>query len=195
MGASTPGEEATLGERIRFAIASEDRTETSVNTALFPAFSPGDISSLCTGRRGKSTIDPKKMSILADYLHVRLEWLLVGKGPMRRDGRTEKTPAETARGVALTFNIREDAWTTVWERNKDRAADLDAAEWFDLIKAEAARLDKAGVPRPEAVKVGQIAWEQDKKRRQRAKKKIATKKGAADAVGMVADGKRVVGGK
>lgn len=189
MSASTPGEEASLGERLRFAIKEEDRTETSVNTALMPTFSKGDISSLCTGRRGTNTIDPKKMSILADYLHVRLEWLLVGKGPMRRDGRTEKTPAEVARSVALTFNIREDAWKTVWERNRDRAAELTATDWFDLIRAEAEHLDRMGVPQP--ARIGQAVLDRDKKRRS------ARDKGARDdgSVRMVADGKHVSGGR
>ncbi len=110
----------------------------------------GFISSYLSGRRGaKSPPNANHVNLIAQYLHVEFAWLLLGSGPVRRDGRTE-TAAEQAMKFARTMGTREDAWEVAWARNKDREADMSAKEWLDAIQLEAERLDRMGVPRPEA---------------------------------------------
>lgn len=143
--------------------------------------SRGFISSYISGRRGKGKPDPKAIKLIADYLHVTFEWLMLGSGSMRRDGRGQ-TPAEMAMFTARDFGIRTDAWDVAWERNKDREALMSASDWFDAIRLEGERLERAGVPRLES-----IVADTDK---QRAIRRIKTKKdrAAARAKGSTNDG-------
>lgn len=85
---------------------------------------------------------------------------------MRRGGRGD-TPAEEALFIARDWGIRSDAWEMAWERNKGRADELSAEEWFDEIRAQAVKLDRASVPRPESVVVQKDL--QAKVRRQKEK--------------------------
>lgn len=156
MSAKPPGEGSTFAERLTFAIEEEaHRTPTSTETGLMRRHpevfkSRGFISSYTSGRRGASrSPDPRLVSLIAKYLHVEFEWLLLGMGPIRREGR-EETAAEQAMKFARTMGTREDAWEVAWERNKDREAEMSAKEWLDAIQLEAERLDRMKVPRPEA---------------------------------------------
>lgn len=173
MSASTPGEDSTLGERLDFAIKREHhRTERAVERGLrerYPGYFKGSgfINRYVNGKRGTSTPDPRLIKMIADFLHVSFEWLLLGSGPMLRAGRG-KTPAEEALFIARDWGIREDAWEVAWERNKDRADDMTAEEWFDAIRAEAEHLDKKQVPRPESVAAAKIG----QRRVRRAKERI-----------------------
>lgn len=126
----------------------------------------GFLSSYITGRRGKKTPDSKLIKLLADFLHVEFEWLLLGSGSVRRAGRGE-TPAETALFFARTMRVREDAWEVAWDRNKDRADSMTVEDWFNAIRAEAEKLDRAGIPRPEV----QVEAMDQRTRIRRAKKK------------------------
>lgn len=139
--------------------------------------SRGFLSSYISGRRGAKAPDPKVIKIIADFLHVTFEWLMIGTGPIRRDGRDPLeagTPFELAIFVARTLDIRPDAWDVAWERNKDRAGELTAIEWTELIRDEGQRLERAGIPRPETVAVVR-----DK---QRAIERTAKKRRARQAI-------------
>ncbi len=46
---------------------------------------------------------------------------------------------------------REDAIRSAWTRHRDLASEMAATDWVLAIDAEARRLDRAGVPRPETV--------------------------------------------
>ena len=154
---------------------------------------PGFISSYVTGRRGKKTPDSKLIKLLADFFHVEFEWLLLGSGPVRREGRGE-TPAETALFFARTMRIREDAWEVAWERNKDRAESMTVEDWFNAIRSEAERLDRAGIARPEE----QAAALDEQGKIRRARKKLDRAKEArthAQNSVETAPVVRVVGGK
>lgn len=183
MSASTPGEDSTLGQRLKFAIFDLEgyRSQNEAERALMrkhpDAFKhPGFLSSYNTGRRGKRTPDPHIVKLMATTFHVEFEWLLIGSGPVRRGGR-EATPAEAAMQFARTIGVREDAWAVAWERNKDRAENMSVEDWFTAIRAEAEHLTRSGVPRPEAV--AQEHAEQAKIRR--AKKKLEEARAAPRA--------------
>lgn len=179
MSASTLGEDSTLGERLTFAIHKErHRGQNAAENALMQKHpdlfrSRGFISSYVNGRRGKSYPDPRVMKVIADFLHVNFEWLVIGSGPMRKGGRGE-TPAEEALFIARDWGIREDAWKVAWDRNQDRAAEMTAEEWFDAIRIEAEHLDKKGIPRPESV----VAAKDTQRRVRRVKDKIQRQRAA-----------------
>lgn len=180
MSASTPDEESTLGGRLTDAIKAErHRGSTAVENALMLKYpevfrSRGFLSSYINGRRGKRAPDPKAIKLIADFLHVEFEWLLLGSGPMRRGARAE-TAFEQAMFTARDWGIRSDAADVAWERNKDRADSMTVEECFDEIRGEAARLDRAGVPKPEAL----VATRDDQARIRRAKSKKAKQQGSA----------------
>lgn len=193
-----PGESSTLGERMTFAIHKErHRGPTAVENALRVKYphvwrTRGFMSSYIKGRRGAARPDPKAIKLIADFLHVSFEWLLLGSGPIRRGGRGE-TAAEQAMFTARDWGIRGDACDIAWARNKDREATMSAEEWFDAIRLEAEQLDRAGVPRPEAVAA--TMDDQARVRRAHAKKKRA--KNAPQEVGSVEadlDRRRAAGG-
>lgn len=201
MKPAVPGEDSTLGERLLFAIhADHHRGPTAAEAALMAKYpevfrSRGFLSSYISGRRGAKTPDPKVIKIIADFLHVTFEWLMIGSGPIRRDGRNPLeagTPFELAIFVARTLDIRPDAWDVAWERNRDRAAELTAVEWTELIRDEGLRLERAGIPRPETVAIKQEGLRRvgAKKRRQNARD--ATKEANVIAPVVAA---RVVGAK
>lgn len=195
MSASSPSEYSSLGQRIAHALQLETRTQTSVETALMqrhPDLFPhrGFLSSYISGRRGAKAPDPVKIKAIADFLHVQFEWLLIGTGEIRRDGRAT-TPAEMAMMTARTFGIREDAWEVAWERNKDRADSMSAEDWFDAIRVEAEKLTRAGIPRPEEEAAKRE--KQAKIRRMKQKKYDVTKETPALLVAESAK-KRAYGG-
>jgi len=139
-----------------FAIRAEHhRSERAVERGLrlkYPGRFSGNgfINRYKSGARGKQTPDPVIIKMIAEFLHVNFEWLLLGSGPMRREGRGS-TPAEEAMFVARDFGIRDDAMEWAWQRYKDRAEQMTAMEWFDAIRSEGEWLDKKGVPRPESI--------------------------------------------
>lgn len=180
MSASTPGEESTLGERLSFAIHKEHhRGSNAVENALMVRHpelfrSRGFLSSYISGRRGtKGNPDPRAMKVIADFLHVAFEWLMIGSGPLRRGGRGE-TPAEQAMFTARDWGIREDAWDAAWARNRDRETTMSAEEWFEAIRLEADRLERGGVLKPAAV----VAQKEGQARVRREKVKMARQKAA-----------------
>jgi hypothetical protein len=123
------------------------------------------------GERGTSTLDVDKMRALADVLHVQFEWLVLGRGPMRRDGREEPTPAEEAMRLARLSGCREDALQETWERLKEKSKEMTAMDWALAFHASALVLDRAGVPRPEEISRRQSSIERTK--RQLVKKQAA----------------------
>lgn len=176
MIASIPGVESTLGERLRFAFEREHRTQTAVESALMVKYPEqfkhrGVISNYVNGKKGTLRPDPRIIKLVADELHVELEWLLIGTGPMTREGRSD-TPAEEAMRSARDWGIREDAWQLAWERNKDRAATMTAIDWFDAIRLEADHLNRANVPRPEQQLVEQMDHRAKVRRTKKQKAKV-----------------------
>ncbi len=165
-----------MADRLKFAIHKErHRGSTAVETALMVKHpevwrSRGFMSSYLN-RRGTKRPDPFAIKLIADFLHVSFEWLLIGTGPMLRGGRGE-TPAEEALFVARDWGIREDAWDLAWKANKHRADEMSAEEWFDAIRSAATKLDRDGVPRPEAV----AATIDDRTRVRRASAVVARKR-------------------
>lgn len=147
-----PGKEVPWGERLRFAIEREGRTQTATEAVLMAKYptvwkSPGFLSSWVTGRRGSHRPDPHLVNLLAKFLHVEFAWLLLGDGPMLRGGRDE-TAAEQAMRVCRQLGVREDAWEAAWDRNIDRAEALSVADWLDAINFEDQRLKRNKVPAP-----------------------------------------------
>jgi transcriptional regulator with XRE-family HTH domain len=140
MTASKLAKLATLAERLRFAIEAEGHSPTSVERTL--RFSQGQMSRFLSGSRGVTTIDPDKMRVLADYLHVRFEWLVLGRGAMRRDGRETPTPAEEAIGIVRRCGYREEAIQQAWERFQSHEKDWNTAEWVLAIDSEARVFDR-----------------------------------------------------
>jgi len=152
--AKLPKEPTELGKRIRLALEEEGRSQNSAAEAA--GFKGGYLSRLIYGSRGGTSMNPEHMRRLAKVLHVNFEWLVVGEGPMRREGRGTNA-AEEAITSARAHGCREDALQSAWENNKDACPPLTFIEWIVAIDVEARRLDRAGVPRPEKVLEKQAA--------------------------------------
>lgn len=175
--AKLPKEPTELGKRILRALDEERRSQNSAATAA--GFGRGYLSRLIYGTRGGTSINPEHMKELAKVLHVQFEWLVVGEGPMRREGRGS-TPAEEAIIFARMQGCREDAIQNVWHRFKDEATQMTVFEWIDEIGREAIRLNRAGMPRPEVVAERHEAIRKNTKKLERNRKQIAEKERAAD---------------
>lgn len=169
MRASSDRKPTPLGERILQALGEENRTQTSAERQA--GFSQGHLSKIIYGERGGTSLAPEKLGVLAEILHVNFEWLLINRGPMRRDGRTTKTPAEEAIHFARLSGAREDAIQDTWERLKGQAEGMTALDWALAIDATARMLERAGVPRPEDVHHKQKAIAREATRLKRRKKK------------------------
>lgn len=146
------------------ALEEEQRSQNSAERDA--KLGKGYLSRLIYGDRGGTSINPEHMLSLAKVLHVNFEWLVVGTGPMRRDGR-DTTTAEQAITFARGQGSREDALKAAWERNKDRENEMTATDWIMAIDAEARRLDRAGVPRPEQTAEHREAIQRTKKKLER----------------------------
>lgn len=96
---------------------------------------------------------PDVIRKLSDYLNVSYEWLAIGRGPMRREGFSE-SPLESAMRFAVTHGARQDAVDEAAKRFRD-APDMTVFDWIKAIDAEAVRLDRAGIPRPEVIERAQ----------------------------------------
>jgi transcriptional regulator with XRE-family HTH domain len=138
----------TRGDRLRHAVDEEGTSLQKVEAAV--GFSKGFLSRYCRGERGGTLVDVDKMGALADLLHVRIEWLLYGRGPMRREGRGT-TPAEEALVACRRWGVREEAIQSAWGRFQDRVDRMSAAEWVTAIWAEDAVLARAAAERVEAI--------------------------------------------
>lgn len=149
------------------ALEEEGRTQTSVERQIFP--SQGQLSRIIYGERGTSTVDVDKMRALSDVLHVQFEWLVLGRGPMRRDGREKPTPAEEAMRFARLSGCREDAIQEAWDRLKNKAGEMSPMDWALAFDASARMLERAGVPRPEEVQTKQRAIAREKQKLEDAK--------------------------
>ncbi len=147
---------------------AEERYRSQNDLERKSGLGKGYLSRLIYGDRGGTSFNAAHMQALARELHVTFEWLVVGTGPMRREGR-ETTPAEQAITTARMLGAREDAIATAWDRNQDRESEMTADDWADAIKAEASRLDRAGVPRPEVSADKKDAIHRTKARLNRAK--------------------------
>ena len=189
MSASTPGKDSTIGERVAFALSEEGRKIAP--TELQAGFSKGHLGRIIKGERGSSTIDVSRMKVLADLLHVNASWLILGDGPVRREGRN-RTPAEEAMAFARQAGCREDAWQAAWDRNKDREAEMSAMDWALAINAEAIRLDRSGVKRPEIAGAEQQAIQRTKRKLERAKER-AVEGAKVDESTRGRSGRRAVG--
>jgi transcriptional regulator with XRE-family HTH domain len=154
-----------LGERLLEAILKEGRTVQPLEEEL--GVSKGHLGRIIRGERWGETVDVELAKRLAAVLHVNFLWLVLGEGPMRREGRPA-TNAEQAMAFARQNGAREDAVQAAWERNKDREDEMSVLDWVMAMQAEAYRLNAAGVARPEAVRQEQQAIQRiSKKRRQR----------------------------
>lgn len=170
MSASTPGKDATIGARVRYALDLEGRKIGP--TEQQAGYSAGHLGRIIRGERGSATVDIDRMRALAELLHVNPTWLILGEGTVRREGR-ERTPAEEAMAFARLAGCREDAWQAAWDRNKDRDAEMNAMDWALAINNEAVRLDRTGVKRPEVAASERKAIAQTKRKLDRAKQRHA----------------------
>lgn len=100
-----------------------------------------------------SSPGPSVVRKLASYLGVSYEWLAIGRGPMRTEGWAD-SPLESATRFALLHGSRQDAIDAAVARYRD-AADMTGNDWVLAFNAEAVRLDRAGVPRPEIIEAAQ----------------------------------------
>jgi hypothetical protein len=133
-----------LGARIMRAIEEAGRSQTSTERGL--GFSQGWLSRVVRGQRADSTLDVRNMQALADYLEVNFEWLVLGRGPMRKERPEIASPAEIAIHLARSSGVREDAIRSACVRLGQGTSELTAMDWALAIDAEARLLDRAGVP-------------------------------------------------
>ncbi len=121
------------------------------------------------GEGSRSHPDPRLLKLVADFLHVNFEWLVIGSGPMRRDGRGQ-TAFEIAMFTARDWGMRADGIELAWERNQAIADKMTAEHAFEEIQAACASLDRQGIPRPEQIDAqleGQRAIERVKSKKKR----------------------------
>lgn len=179
MTASSDRNLSTIRERLAYALELEGREGNPLSQNAIEAElmrrgligkNRGYLSSLLSGRRGTQTMNVDVLGALADILHVRFEWLALGVGSVRRDGRIEATPAEQAIRFARENNCREDAIEGAWQHHRPREREMTVYDWITAIHAEAQLLNTRGVPRPE-----KIAEKHDKMQRLQKKKRRAGK--------------------
>jgi transcriptional regulator with XRE-family HTH domain len=175
---------STLAGRLAYARELEGRSQNAIEQELIRQkliASRGTVSRLEGGKRGASTVDPLVLSALARILHVNLEWLASGHGPIRRDGRVQRSPFEEAMAFARQSNCREDAIEAAWAKHKDRSPKLTTYDWVVLIDLEARGLETMRVPRPETVYEhhAEMQREQKKLRRKRDEAEAAVKRSPA----------------
>lgn len=92
---------------------------------------------------------PEVIKKLADYLRINYEWLAIGRGPMRAEGYSPSA-FEEASFFAVRHGARRDAIEAAAARHRD-VANMTGTDWILAINAEAQRLDREGIPRPEVV--------------------------------------------
>ncbi len=161
---------SSFGKRLKIALDEEGVSPTMAGKRF--GFGP-NIHKLMYGERGAETLDTVERFVnMAKALHVELEWLVTGRGSMRRGGRGP-TPAEEAITTARKNGCREDALRNAWENNREKEHVWTFADWGIAIDAEARRLDRAGVPRPEIVQAKQEATQRLVKRKKRAEERSA----------------------
>lgn len=146
MSTDTP---TTIGERLALALKTEGRTPNAVEEEL--GMSRGHVGRIIRGQRWSETIDVDQAKRIAALLHVTPSWLILGDGPMKRDGRGT-TAAEAAIVFARYAGAREDAIRLAWEKHRDREAEMTAWDWTHAIDEAASALKTMGVPRPEVVR-------------------------------------------
>ncbi len=168
MGSLPPGKDSSIRDRIVYAMEAEGRKIGP--TELQVGYSTGHLNRIMNGERAPTDVD--RLKALALVLNVQPAWLVLGEGPMRREGRGP-TPAEEAMVFARQAGCREDAWQAAWERNKDREAEMSSMDWALAINAEAVRLDRTGVKRPEIAASEQKSIQRTKKKLDRAKQRAA----------------------
>lgn len=172
--AKLPKELNDFGRRVQLAMDQEGQlSQNAVGRAA--GIPQGYLSRMMRETRGENTVNVRYMRNLARVLHVNFEWLVIGEGPMRRDGR-ETTAAEQAITTARSLGCREDAIATAWERNMDRESEMAVSDWADAIDAEARRLDRAGVPRPEVTAEKQAAIQRSKEQLVRTREALESSK-------------------
>lgn len=113
---------------------------------------------------------PEIIGKLADYLKVSYEWLARGRGAMRLAGWAP-TPLEEATLFAQRHGTRQDAIDAAIRRFGAEA--LTALEWIFAFDAEARRLERAGVPRPELAVAEQRKFRRLARRRAELEREIA----------------------
>lgn len=74
-----------FGKRILDACEQEGRSPTSLERDA--GIPKGYLSRMIHGHRGQTSVNPEHMRSLADTLDVQFEWLVLGRGPMRREER------------------------------------------------------------------------------------------------------------
>jgi len=154
---------ATFGERLALAIELADSSQSSLERDL--GWGRGRVHRLLG--KGKNPIlspGPEVVRALVDALDVEYEWLAIGRGPMRREG-WDASALEEAMVFARKHGTRADAIEAAAAKHRDDPAELTAIEWILAFDAEARRLDRVGVPRPE-----ETAQQQRTARRMSAKR-------------------------
>jgi hypothetical protein len=142
----------TISDRFKHALTEEKRSQNSVESQVGFA-----VNRYATGKRGGSTVDVDKMKALADVLHVRVEWLVWGDGPMRRGGR-DTTPAEEAMFLARQSGTPEHVLQSALERFRDKEGTMTALDWAVAFyseeqvwrRASAQRVETMDAPLPQA---------------------------------------------
>lgn len=143
------GPKTPFGERLHRAAEIEG---TSVTKLSRDHFDGPLLHRYVYGDRGEQVLEAvAKLYAVARTLHVNFEWLVLGEGPMRRDGRDD-TPAEKAIAFARKNGAREDALKAAWEENSAHEKDWTVWQWVEAIDAKVRHLEREGVPRPEKVR-------------------------------------------
>lgn len=139
-----------FASRLAWAIAVSGKTPTRVQREA--GLQQGYIFKLLGRSKAKQIVSPGPDVIrpLADCLQVAYEWLAIGRGPVRPTG-WGTTQLDSAAALALASGCRQDAIDAAVARYRDDMATMTGTDWILAFNAEALRLDRAGVPRPEVV--------------------------------------------
>jgi transcriptional regulator with XRE-family HTH domain len=148
---SRPAGPPDFAERLLAAMAAEGKSQS--RTERESGLPQGYMTRLLgKSEKAKQIFSPGPDVIrkLADYLQVSYEWLAIGRGEMR-SASWAPSELEAATRFARDHGAREDAIQNVAARFRESEEDFSAIDWILEFDSEARRLERARVPRPEAV--------------------------------------------
>lgn len=140
-----------LGARLLEALAAEGKTQTAAETAMVELgilSSRGALSSLITGRRAKKGMNLETLGAIADFLHVELDWLTRGRGPMRA-GASDLTPLQDAAALMRRDRVHERAIQAATEKHGYEEEGMTRADWVSAIVVERNKLEREGAIPPQ----------------------------------------------
>jgi transcriptional regulator with XRE-family HTH domain len=135
-----------LGERLEAARKAEgDMSQNAVERKA--GLGRGYMSRLSYGSRG-TRMDPEMMARIADVLHVRFEWLMLGRLPMRDASQEKRTARDSAILSARSIGVPEEAIDFVCEKYPETESS-DPQWWLKMLLMEGDTFRRRAEGRPE----------------------------------------------